>query len=52
MLVRMLYSARKTDPSLSSEKIGDYSYTKGGSGTQTDYFMAQAAFVSKWGRIK
>jgi len=51
MLVKSLYSARATDPSLQSEKIGDYAYTRG-SPVTSSFFEQQSRFVAKWGRIK
>jgi hypothetical protein len=50
MLVKMLYFARATDPSLQSERIGDYQYTKGSPITSA-FFEEQARFVAKWGRV-
>jgi hypothetical protein len=50
-LVKVLYYARASDPSLASEKIGDYSYAKD-KGVDSGFFELQARFVEKWGRIK
>jgi hypothetical protein len=49
-VVRLLYHARATDPSLQSERIGDYQYTRGSPITSA-FFQDQAAFVAKWGRV-
>jgi hypothetical protein len=50
-LVRMMYFARATDPTLQSERIGDYQYLKGSPITSA-FFEEQAKFVAKWGRVK
>ena len=50
-LVRLLYFARATDPQIQSESIGDYQYLKGSPITSA-FFVDQARFVDKWGRIK